>query len=184
GNAYHLRGVPSAVGVSSDHAIGNAFRDERMRLTGRGAVADGLQVSCDLTGEHFYEARTEHAGCNALIGDGLQRDGPPKFVDRTLRRQEIRAVKCGEIETLSEDEHVSHAVAVAARNTKRLGVATRAGVGVGRGHTIEVSWKQQRLRRIGQRSARALGERPPTAFLVGPNRCEDLVAEIDEVWHG
>jgi hypothetical protein len=75
-------------------------------------------------------------------------------------------------------------VAVAAGNAKRLRVTGRARVGVGTGHAIEISGKDQWLRRIGKRSARAFGKRPLTSFLIPPDRGEDFAAVLDEFRQG
>src|SRR5262249_21766557 len=85
---------------------------------------------------------------------------------------------------LTEHEHVRHDVAATARDAKWLGVATGARVGIRRGETIEVTWKNQRLRRVFERGARAFGQRTPAAFLVRPNRGEEVFAMLDELENG
>src|SRR5262249_62356816 len=78
----------------------------------------------------------------------------------------------------------SYDVTVATHNAKRLCMTGHARIGIGPGNALQVPRKQQPLRRLGKRSARALGEWPPPAFLIRPNRREYPAAVLDELWHG
>lgn len=91
----------------------------------------------------------------------------------------VGRIEGGEVEPLTEDEHLGHMVAAAAR--ARHVVAAGAAVGVRCRHLVEVAREQQRVVAIRERLSGAGGVRPAAAFLGGPVGSEQIPAVIEDI---
>src|SRR5262249_3554396 len=80
---------------------------------------------------------------------------------------------------LSEHEDVRDDVAAAARDAEGTAVTPGARIRVRSGDPIEIARKDERRRRIAERSACSLGERPASAFLRGPH-CREQPATVSQ----
>src|SRR5882762_6463470 len=94
--------IPRSIHGACQGAKGNSFRAENLGSARRDRVANGLEITSHLAGEHFDEAGTVHANGFALIGESLLRDEAAALVERPCRGHAVTVIEGDEIEALAK----------------------------------------------------------------------------------
>ena len=172
-------GVPRSVGAAPQRAEGDPFGVEVHRSARRERIAIELQIGGDLPRQGLDVARAVHADGGATVGDLGQGRKYATLVVRGFGGLGIVRIERHMIEALAENEDVGDDVAAAAG--ARQVVAAGARVRVRRRNAIEVAREDQRIRRIRERFAGALGQWPAAALLAGPDGGEELLAVSEQL---